>query len=290
MSFRWTGAGLALLLVLPAVGSAQRSETPDSATARYRVRTPAAAFAFAFDDRPRLGLQLAGEAPDSVNRIGAQVIAVTEGSGAADAGIREGDIITRFDGKALDRSDPVNDLVKRAESLKKGQSVKLEYRRGSETRTATVEARELGGMAWSGELSRMEGMEGMGRMPMAGMMPMMTMMRRGGLGASFVEMNAGLGEYFGTSEGLLVTEVTGDSPLKAGDVVLTIDGREPQSVSHAMRILGSYESGEKVSIVVMRKRSRQTLEWTAPAASGTLRSAPSPARRAAPARLRQNRT
>jgi hypothetical protein len=47
-----------------------------------------------------------------------------------------------------------------------------------------------------------------------------------------VDLNPDLGEYFGSKTGVLVVKAPSDStiPLKAGDVILKIDGREPKSV------------------------------------------------------------
>ena len=88
-----------------------------------------------------------------------------------------------------------------------------------------------------------------------------TMGRHAGL--QLIEMNADLGEYFGTNEGLLVTQAPDSGiPLRSGDVILTIDGRKPTSVAHAFRIIGSYEDGETVRAEVMRKRQRVNVEWT----------------------------
>jgi len=52
--------------------------------------------------------------------------------------------------------------------------------------------------------------------------------------------------------------------LKAGDVILKIDGREPKSVSQADRILRSYDSGETAKLEVMRKQKRITVSWAVP--------------------------
>ena len=73
-------------------------------------------------------------------------------------------------------------------------------------------------------------------------------------------------EYFGTQEGLLVVRTPEDEALglKAGDVILTIDGRKPSSPAQAMRILRSYDEGDAVKIEVMRKQKRVTVNWTVP--------------------------
>lgn len=76
-------------------------------------------------------------------------------------------------------------------------------------------------------------------------------------GVEFVELNEGLGEYFGTERGVLVSEVAEESTLglRAGDVLMAIDGRSVDSVEEARRILGSYTSDEELRLRVMRRGS-----------------------------------
>jgi hypothetical protein len=80
-----------------------------------------------------------------------------------------------------------------------------------------------------------------------------------------------LGKYFGTAEGLLVVRAAEGQalPLEEGDVLLSIDGRKPDSPGHAFRILRSYEPGEKVKLGGVRERKPVTLEATVPAASAS---------------------
>src|SRR5256886_17455834 len=54
-------------------------------------------------------------------------------------------------------------------------------------------------------------------------------------------------------------------PLKGGDVITSIGGRKPANPSHAMRILRSYETGETVSIEILRKQKRMSPTWKVPA-------------------------
>ncbi|MDA1063873.1 MAG: PDZ domain-containing protein [Proteobacteria bacterium] len=81
-----------------------------------------------------------------------------------------------------------------------------------------------------------------------------------------VELNAGLGKYFGTEQGLLVVNAPESKALQLedGDVIQKIDGREPTSVRHALRILGSYQSGETLQLEIMRDKKRRTLEVEVP--------------------------
>lgn len=75
-------------------------------------------------------------------------------------------------------------------------------------------------------------------------------------------LNPRLGSYFGTSEGVLVVDVGDPAPLglRAGDVVLSVDGRKPTDPGHLMRILRSYGPGESAKLEIMRQRKRMTLE------------------------------
>lgn len=119
-----------------------------------RITTTALA---AVRGRARLGVTLASEA----NPRGAEVESVLEGGPADEAGIREGDVITRVDGKSLleplgadlerdfdeDGNLPVQRLMALVRAIEPGDDVAVEYLRDGERRTATLEARDLG--AWS---------------------------------------------------------------------------------------------------------------------------------------------
>jgi S1-C subfamily serine protease len=65
---------------------------------------------------------------------------------------------------------------------------------------------------------------------------------------------------------VLVARAPSDATLglQDGDVIVAIGGREPQSGSHAMRILRSYQPGESVEIRVLRDRKAQTLKAAVP--------------------------
>jgi S1-C subfamily serine protease len=79
-------------------------------------------------------------------------------------------------------------------------------------------------------------------------------------------LDANLGGYFGTTEGLLVVRAPGDSllGLRSGDVILRIGGRVPSSPSHAVRILSSYEAGDEIRIEVMRNKRQMEVKAIVP--------------------------
>ncbi|PYP17034.1 MAG: hypothetical protein DMD52_05410, partial [Gemmatimonadetes bacterium] len=212
--------------------------------------------------------------PDSQSdKIGAKLEAVSPGGPAAKAGLKVGDIITKFNGTSLagaqaedeDESGPGAKLVELARKLEPGDTVQVEYRRGGDTKKVALVAEDLGG-SFRMEMPDVP-------MPTFHIAPGMPGMQ--GFEFSFgspwgdlelVNLNPDLGEYFGTKEGVLVVKAPGDSslPVHSGDVILSIAGRKPTSPSHAMRILHSYEAGETVSLDIVRKQKRMTVTWKVP--------------------------
>jgi S1-C subfamily serine protease len=61
--------------------------------------------------------------------------------------------------------------------------------------------------------------------------------------------------------------------LRDGDVILSIGGRVPASSSQAIRILTSYDPGEKIRLVILREHHRMEISATLPAAPGSPASA-----------------
>jgi S1-C subfamily serine protease len=250
------------------------AQEPPAAPRAPRAPRAARGFAFSFsDNRGRIGVIVRTDASAESDKIGAKIEGVTPGSPADKAGLKVGDIISKFAGTSLgglqaedeDESGPGRKLVALARKLEPGDTVRVEYRRGADTKQATLVAQDLdGGM----------------RMDMPGpaiAMPAMPHMPGMDFEWSFgepwgdlelVSLNPDLGDYFGTKEGILVVKAPADStlPLKSGDVILSIGGRKPTSQSHAMRILRSYEPGESVSIDILRKQKRMSLAWKVPEA------------------------
>ena len=76
-----------------------------------------------------------------------------------------------------------------------------------------------------------------------------------------------LGSFFGTDHGVLVVRAPTHGVLKLedGDVILSIGGRAPASSSQAIRILTSYDPGEKIRLVILRDHHRIEITATMPA-------------------------
>ena len=85
------------------------------------------------------------------DKIGARIKEVTPAGPADKAGLKAGDIITSFNGTALggiksddeDESGPGQKLIDLAQKLDVGDTVTVQYRRGTETRTARIIAEDV---------------------------------------------------------------------------------------------------------------------------------------------------
>ena len=260
MQRTWIVIAAAMLAAWPASLAAQRPRRPPR---------PPGVFVLHDDNRGRIGVVVKTQPDSQVDKLGAKIEGVTPGGPAAKAGLKVGDIITKFNGTALaglkaedeDESGPGTNLVQLARKLEPGDTVQIEYRRGSDTKKATLVAEDLG---WMPNVRVMPGMPSMPDMPDMRHFEFSFGMPWGDL--ELVSLNPDLGEYFGTKEGVLVVKAPADSslPLKGGDVITSIGGRKPANPSHAMRILRSYEKGETVSIEILRKQKRMTVAWKVP--------------------------
>ncbi len=216
--------------------------------------------------RAVLGIQI----DDDPDKQGVRVLNVSPGGPAAEAGVRDRDIIIALDGESLPGSGADRALLDRMRKVKPDQKVKVRVLRDGKKQDYVVVARP---MAFEDHVFNMHVPE-MGAVGAFG---------RGGVGGPFVTAFRGfwpgefegmelasltpkLGAYFGATEGVLVVQAPkGDAfKLEDGDVLQAIDGRKPDDGAHAMRILRSYRSGEKLSLTVLRQRKPVTLAVTMP--------------------------
>ena len=227
---------------------------------------------FEFSDKPRLGVAIDGQQRKGPVE-GVAVMGVTPGSAASDAGLRAGDVITAINGESLsaDKADTANKrLLDFMDGVEAGDVLKIEYLRDGKEGSVEVEPRAVAShmFVWQGDGDRpfnvpdapglMEKFKMEFGFPWAGT----------GLGElELVELNEGLGRYFGTASGLLVVRAPKSDAfeLQEGDVIQSIDGREPKDVRHAMRILSSYQGGEKLKLGIMRDKKKRTLDIEIPA-------------------------
>jgi S1-C subfamily serine protease len=282
-------SALSAVAVLPAASLAQerqpvsrprvRVDDQEPQIIRERIRAVT-------QRRARLGVTVDLRASDA-DSIGATLSAVTPGGPAAKAGLKSGDIVTRIDGKSLTASDnlkrqideslPGVRLVEYASQLEPNDTISVEYRRAGSRHTATLVTGDEPLLTMEvfpdgGDVTVQGGGIALRRSPFRGMirgeqLPGGTMSYSlafaGGPLADLelAPLNPDLGQYFGTSDGVLVINVPGESSLgvKGGDVILSVDGRKATGPSSLLRILRSYDEGDSFRLDIMRNKTRTSV-------------------------------
>jgi C-terminal processing protease CtpA/Prc len=217
-----------------------------------------------------LGVQIDPES----DKQGARVLSVSPGGPADDAGLRSGDIIVTLDGKPLAGSENSGRvLVDRMRGVKPEQKVKVRVLRDGKNKDLVVVARPMLGLVGGDRMFNVRVPEA-GGIAMAGRpmgaMPMIqhfrTFMHDEFNGLELASITPKLGAYFGAADGVLVVSAPENDSLKLedGDVIQAIDGRKPTDGAHALRILRSYKSGEKLNLNVLRQRKPVSLAVTMP--------------------------
>lgn len=215
--------------------------------------------------RAVLGVQL----DERSGKDGARIQEVSPGGPAAEAGLHVGDVITFINGQDVKGNRTARQVMRAMRDVEPESKVKVRVLREGKSQEFVVTARPGMGMfnIHPGPIPPI---------PPLPPMPPMGPGREGGMtfGPVFIQGTLGemelvsltpqLGRYFGTGKGVLVVRAPKDFKLEDGDVILAIDGREPTSGSHATRILGSYQPGEKISIKLMRQQKTVNVETVLP--------------------------
>lgn len=181
---------------------------------------------------------------------GAFVDDVVEESPADSAGIKEGDVITEFNGKRIELAD---DLTEAVRATKPWSKVTVKVNRAGETKSiaATVGRNRT-------------------RTPFAFSFPHGDAMAFAFTGSTegmeLMTLNRQLAEYFEApgGNGVLVKEVKKKSNaekagLKAGDVIVSVDKEAVEDAGAVREALRDAEEGDKVAVEVLRKGKKVSL-------------------------------
>lgn len=210
-----------------------------------------------------IGVQLGAR-----GQAGARVLEVSPGGPADQAGVRAGDLIAAVNGKDVRGADPAKHVFELLHGIKPGDKVDLRVLRDGKTRDFTVTARPDRVFFGGGPVQipaipvppvpPFKALTGWGGAPMIIRGPVADM--------ELARLTPGLGRYFGSDTGVLVVRAPPDGALglQDGDVILSIGGRKPIDSSHVIRILGSYDPGEKITLEVLRLHRRISVVTTLP--------------------------
>jgi hypothetical protein len=203
------------------------------------------------------------------SKDGARIQEVSPGGPAAEAGLHVGDVITAINGTDVKGDSPARQVLHLMHEVAPESKVKVRVTREGKSHDFVVTARR--GAAFFGMQHPMmppvppvpPGFSvGGGPTTFGTFGPILIHGQLGDM--ELATLTPQLGRYFGTDKGVLVVRAPKDFKLEDGDVILAIDGREPSSGSHATRILSSYQSGEKITIKVMRQQKTVNVETTLP--------------------------
>jgi serine protease Do len=202
---------------------------------------------------------------------GVEVIDVEPDSPAAKAGLKEHDVITRYDGQSVEGTVQFRRLVRETPA---GRNISLAISRNGAAQNLSVELGDRSALLekkMKGKMRdfdgvyalaapnfdfRLDGPEILGAMD--GRTPL--------LGISAEDLSGQLGAYFGAPEGggILVREVrTGTAAdkagLKAGDVIIKIDNKPVSSLSDLRQQLRDKTDEKSVSLGILRKGSEMNV-------------------------------
>jgi serine protease Do len=222
------------------------------------------------DEGGWLGIEIGEVTPENAKDLklpaarGVIVDDVEPDSPAANAGIKEKDVITQYDGQPVEGTVQFRRLIRETPP---GRSVTLEISRGGSTQSISVQLgdrsayfekkmkgkmRDFGG-AYSFSMPKVEEFPDM---------PDVMDTRTPVLGINAEDLTGQLGSYFGApnNAGVLVREVRPGTPadkagLKAGDVIIKIEGKEVRTLADLRAQLREKSNQSSVSMGVLRKGS-----------------------------------
>ncbi len=289
-----TAGGAALALAGAGTGAVAEEEAPVLAPGVHLTAGPHLAGVASSDDRRDrdessvhvvhwsggswLGVQIAEVTEETVSELrldrafGVLIDEVEEESPAGRAGIRKDDVIVSFDGERVPGTAALRRMVRETPA---GRSVELGVIRDGRHRTVQVEIEERPSRRGRYRVGTIEDDELIEipeieipdidiRIPHIRRL----VMRGPRLGVVVDTLTSQLAEHFGVrdGEGVLVKEVIEETPaeragLKAGDVIVRVEGRRIEEVGDLTEELREHE-GETVTLTIVRDKSERRIEVT----------------------------
>ncbi len=280
----------AFILVSAAVGVvANAQQTPTVPKEPVERRSQRMVLTAPFQ-RSYMGVQAQEITKENFSKFGLSTVRgvgiekVVENSPAAQAGLQTNDVIVRFEGEEVTSvlkltrliSEVAPDHIAKVTILRNGTEREINVTLGK----SEIPQFQNGGFRFE-DLPTLSGTPDFPRTPMpqtrvlpptAGDNESNVFIWRGGanrqIGVGTAPLTKQLGDYFGIAEGrgLLINNVRENSPaakagLKAGDVIVEIEGKEVKGMTDLIRALNEKKEGD-VSLTVIRDRNRQTVRVT----------------------------
>ena len=198
---------------------------------------------------------------------GALVVSVEADGAAAKAGLQKGDVIVEFAGERVRSDAQLRRLIRETPA---GRTVSMQVIRDGQARTLSAKLQPRSGQFYfrTPEIHIPEININPNLMAPFNNRSYAFLFDKPTLGISGDELTAQLASYFGVKQGkgVLVSEVVIGSPaakagLKAGDVIVAVDGKDVATVAELRKAL-EIKSGEekrKLNLTVVRDHQEQTI-------------------------------
>jgi serine protease Do len=169
---------------------------------------------------------------------GALVNSVEKGGPADKAGVEAGDVILRFDGKAVSSSE---DLPRLVGATKPGSKASMQVWRNKQSRETHVVVAEM-----QDDRAARQARRGGGKPPAAAPSQ---------FGLALSELNETQRGELKISGGVLVENAQGAAAragIRRGDVILAVNNQDVKSVEQFNQMMGQFEKGRIVALLVRR--------------------------------------
>jgi serine protease Do len=264
-------SGLSVGFLVQSLNAAPPGETPHARSASSRVVLS--------HGTSYLGVAVVEIVADRAKELhlkeerGVEVTCVDEGSPAAKAGLKPGDVVLEYNGERVEGGEQFIRLV---HETPPGRATKLLVWRGgaNQTLTATIGQRQPGVLAFSLNDDALA----LSPPPMPEVPTMPTVRipdipralmswRSPVLGIESESLNPQLAEFFGVKEGVLVRSVVANSKaeksgFKAGDVIIKVAGEKVTTPKEISGIFEAVREKRTLPVTVIRHQKEVVLNVT----------------------------
>ena len=200
---------------------------------------------------------------------GVRVSSVQEGTPAARAGLRNGDIVVEFDGERVRSVTQFSRLVRESAPTRAARTTIV---RDGVRQTLNITPETATARAWTVPESRATIVQPFSSTQKSTPFRFDNFTFVGNpanaqLGVTVTALEAQLAAFFGVKQGVLVSAVAAGTPaeaagIKAGDVITSINGRtvdQPSQVADAVR---AAQAGSSIELKIVRDKKELTLKAT----------------------------
>ena len=195
---------------------------------------------------------------------GVEILTVSPDSPAAQAGLKNQDVVLEYNGTRVDSVEQFQRMVRETPP---GRLVRLLISRDGATRTVPLKLAEKRGAVYTFSPREFEFHMPRIEIPEIKINPEVSvLMRTSRLGIDGQQLSKQLGEFFGApgAEGVLITSVESGSPadkagLKAGDVIIKLDGEKVSGMRDLRNLLREKSAKSSLPLVIIRNKREMTV-------------------------------